>query len=585
MPLPSRRALYSCALTIALASTHTSGQAPPLPVGTGAITGTVLAGDSGRALSRAIVTLTLATGRPFLVATTVSDGQGHFSLSKLPPGSFTLKSVHTGFLDVIYGQKEPGSGRQGSAIQLADGQQIENVKLVMPRGSVISGTVTDETGAPAFGVTVRAFKWDSREGERAVLGVATARTDDRGSYRIAMLTPGEYIVGAIPVDELVSADGIAQELRARRDQLTALPERALLLGPPEPMPPKPKDAYAPVYFPGTLQMTAATTIALGLGQERAATDMQLQIAPIATVSGVVSWNGGAVPIGSSFEDATVILTDKTSVVAGNGGSRQLHATAGGRFSFAAVPAGEYSLVASAMVGGNDLWASTDLVVTSTPLADVALSLERGFAVSGTVVATGTAVDLSRVTVYALPAGPSGVAERIGSKATPDANGRFTLANVVPGRYRIAVRSGLPAGAALKSSVFGGRDTLDFPIEVKAGETAPEGVLTIVPRLSEMAGEVRDSSGQVVIGSTVIVFASDERFWTPHSRRIQATRPASDGKFSMTNLPAGDYRLAAVSDVAQEQWYDTAFLRSLFALATPVTLAEGERREQLLRLVR
>jgi len=247
--------------------------------------------------------------------------------------------------------------------------------------------------------------------------------------------------------------------------------------------------------------------------------------------------------------------------------------------------GEYSLVASAMVGGNDLWASIDLVVTGAPVTDVALSLERGFPVSGTVVVTGTSVDLTKVTVYASPAGPSGVAERIGSSAKVDAAGRFTLANVVPGRFRITVRSGLPAGAALKSSVFGGRDSLDFPIEVKSGEPVPEGVLTIVPRLSELGGDVRDSSGQVVTGATVIVFATEERFWTPHSRRIQAVRPASDGKFSAKNLPAGDYRLVAVSDVAPDQWYDAAFLRSLVAVATPVTLAEGERRDLALRIVR
>jgi hypothetical protein len=63
------------------------------------------------------------------------------------------------------------------------------------------------------------------------------------------------------------------------------------------------------------------------------------------------------------------------------------------------------------------------------------------------------------------------------------------------------------------------------------------------------------------------------------------RPASDGKFSAKNLPAGDYRLVAVSDVAPDQWYDAAFLRSLVAVATPVTLAEGERRDLALRIVR
>src|SRR5579862_4432080 len=585
MTLSIRGASSVLGVTMALATTHAVGQAPAPAVGTGAISGTVFAGDSGSPLSRAQVTLTDTTSRNALVGTTVTDAQGRFAFNKLPADSFTLKAVHTAFLDMIYGQKQPGSGRAGSVIQLAAGQQLENIKLVMPRGGVISGTVTDETGSPAYGITVRVFKWDSREGDRAVLGGATARTDDRGAYRIAMLPPGDYIVGAMPVDELVAAEGAAQSLRARQDQIRALGgDRAALVGPPGPLPPRPKEAYAPVYFPATLQMTAATTISLALSQERSATDIQLQIVPIATVAGTVSWSGGVLPVGDSVSDTTVILTDKTSVVGGNGGSRILHATAGGRFSFPAVPVGEYSIVASAMAGNNDLWANADITVTSASLPDVALSLERGFSVSGTVVAMGTTIDVSRITVYAQPTA-SGVAERNPITAKPNGSGRFTFANVVPGHYRVIVQSGLPAGAALKSSVFGGRDTLDFPLEVKAGDPVPDGVLTIVPRLGEIAGDVRDSSGQIVAGSTVILFATDERFWTPHSRRILAVRPALDGKFSLKNLPAGDYRMVAVSDVASDEWYDARFLRSLVTLATPVSLAEGERRDQALRAVR
>ena len=65
--------------------------------------------------------------------------------------------------------------------------------------------------------------------------------------------------------------------------------------------------------------------------------------------------------------------------------------------------------------------------------------------------------------------------------------------------------------------------------------------------------------------------------------MQATRPASDGRFSFGGLPAGEYRLAAVSEVEQGQWFDPAFLRQLLGASITVSLNDGERKTQDLRL--
>ena len=63
------------------------------------------------------------------------------------------------------------------------------------------------------------------------------------------------------------------------------------------------------------------------------------------------------------------------------------------------------------------------------------------------------------------------------------------------------------------------------------------------------------------------------------------RPAIDGRFSVRNLPGGEYRLVAVTDVESGQWFDPAFLKELLAGSMSVVLAEGERKEQTLRVVR
>ena len=87
------------------------------------------------------------------------------------------------------------------------------------------------------------------------------------------------------------------------------------------------------------------------------------------------------------------------------------------------------------------------------------------------------------------------------------------------------------------------------------------------------------------GFTVVAFPVDPRYWAPSSRRIQAARPATDGRFTLRNLPAGEYRLAVVADVDTGEWFDPAFLRTLTTNAIAVTLTDGERKEQALRIGR
>jgi hypothetical protein len=66
---------------------------------------------------------------------------------------------------------------------------------------------------------------------------------------------------------------------------------------------------------------------------------------------------------------------------------------------------------------------------------------------------------------------------------------------------------------------------------------------------------------------------------PQARRIQSSRPGTDGKFTFRNLPPGDYRLTAVTDVEPGEWFDPAFLEQLLNASIPVILREGEKKVQ------
>lgn len=597
----------------------------PAPAGTGLIAGTLVAMDSGKAVRQARVIL--SGGEPRIAKSATTDDQGRFSFEQLPAGPFILSASRPGFLDVTYGQRRPGSGRPGTPIHLSAGQKMERIALQIPRGGVITGLVLDDFGDPAFGAQVRALRYVMRTGVRTLQAAGQGSADDRGVYRIPALPPGEYIVVVSPretsmmaIEEMkllearLALDAVAK-LAAAGEAMAQAREMAVRDAMAMPSPPADTPAYAPVYYPGTTQAKSASTVTLDVSEERAGIDLRLQLVPTATVSGAVT-SDGPVPPGTQLQ-----LVDLDQPVAGMN-NRSARVQPDGRFSFSAVPPGRYSLTAratlmisepgaaltsmqesaekmramiaaGAYVGGGDsrstetLWAMTEVFVNGTSLPNVSLTLQRGMTVSGSVSFDGGNVsptDLARMRVLFAPASDaaSGGPTVPTREVAVDTNGRFTIRGVIPGRYRLASGAGVPSGFAAESAMFGGRDALDFLLEIKPGEDQAGGVLTFVPRLAELSGSVQDAAAKPVTDYSMIILPADTRYWLPQSRRIQATRPATDGRFSFKSLPAGDYRLIAVVDPEPGQWFDPVFLREIVPGSMLVTLGKGERRLQDVR---
>ena len=105
--------------------------------GTAGIAGVVVAADTGRPVRRVRVTLSSTAPDVSLSATTADDG--HFKFSDLPAAAFTLAASRPGFIDSVFGQRTPGSGRPGTPVQLIDGQKVESLSMPIARGGVITG--------------------------------------------------------------------------------------------------------------------------------------------------------------------------------------------------------------------------------------------------------------------------------------------------------------------------------------------------------------------------------------------------------------------------------------------------------------
>ena len=575
-----------------------AAQAP----GTGLIAGTVITGGSGQPADG--VTVVLSGMELRVTRSALTDDSGVFSFPALPAGSYTLRASKTGHVSATYGQKAPG--RAGTPIVLAQGQQLKDLSLEVPKGGVISGAIYDEKNRPSVNTTVRVMRWTMQSGERALVAAGTANTDDRGIYRVFGLTPGDYIVSATArttMTTTINAE-ITSSGQVIMPDMTTQMRDATAAGPAQ--------GYAAVYFPGTTQPGMARTVTVGASEEQLGVDFQLQRVSLSRVTGVV-----LAPVGVATTNVQVRLVDRLATVPG---IPQMAARAGreGAFTFPAVPPGQYQLVATLSLpaprpagaelsasdpreaarqaelqamglssggAGRRLWAQADVQVDPGYSPTITVSLQDGMTVSGALQFDGAAPlppQLNRVRLTLAPHGQAMTSSGLSAiTAIPEANGRFTFPGVTPGQYRIRA-SGAP-GWTLKSVIADGRDTLDYWLEVKPGENVANVSVGFGDTSTDLKGRLHSALGQPTADYTVIIFPADARYWVPLARRMRSTRPSTDGAFAFTGLPAGEYRLAAVTDVEPGAWYDPALLQELLPASIAVRLIDGQPVVQDLRV--
>jgi len=165
-------------------------------------------------------------------------------------------------------------------------------------------------------------------------------------------------------------------------------------------------------------------------------------------------------------------------------------------------------------------------------------------------------------------------------APPAADGAFRLDGVVPATYRF---SATMPGWTMRTAVLNGRDIADSAFDVPAAGV--DGlVVTLTNRPAEVTGVLYDAAGRPTSDLSIVLVGADPSMWFPGSRRTRPiVRPATDGRFSFGSLVAGDYLLAALTDVTAADLTDPEFLREISAAAIKIIVADGERKTQDLRI--
>ncbi len=610
-------AIAGAALVRVHAQTVRDVTGPAFWQGTSAISGSVVDAATDAPVRRAIVTVQGAMGQARSV---VTDDEGRFHVGALPAGRYDVVARKVAYLDATYGASRPG--RPGTPVRLDDGESVA-LTVPMSRGAVFEGTVRDESGAPMPDVDVYALDPARLPALGRIQGnplVLTAKTDDRGVYRIFGVPPGEYVIGAHFALAAGIGLGIGGDVGRRSAagvdaMLAQLAGRTRAPGTVATPSPASRNAPAvsltPIYYPGTPVFSAAMRLVVEPGDEHPGLDIVMRPVPSAIIEGAVA---GAAPL-SNIEIS--LNPDGPHVVTFGGESLPVLDRApgpDGSFRYTSVPPGRHTIYArsrprrpnapGASAGstpadrqGVEQFALATVDVTAGDARGVTLVLRPGVRVSGSVIFDGAEAEppddpsVVRIELRAPDAGyvtnqaDGTVLGNILTRPRPATvrdDWTFEFSNVAPGTFDLTSRLEAGVGWWLRSALAGGRDLLDAPFEVGIRDIT-DIVMTWTDRPGGITGVFQTSTGQPLSDFYVVVFPADENMWIPGSRRVASTRPGTDGRFTISPLPSGAYRLIALADFELSDFDDRQYLQSLVPQSIVVTVGDGEVTEQDIRV--
>lgn len=651
----------SCLVGVAIASASLAAAVPqtpapaPSPTATGLIVGQVVDVLTGKPIPDATVTVNIRTGvggsvrgggpagRPAGAGAPLGQplrlltgADGKFVLHDVPKGAVNIQAVASGYVQGAAGQARPtGPARP---IDLDEGEKVTDLRISLWKQAAVTGTVLDESGEPAVGVTVRMLRRTMTNGKPQYLPGAQNRTDDRGVYRISAITPGTFLmvvpqtVATVP---MATVDAVVQTMAGSMPQMggvmdlmnagAAMPNNAgpgrrigeaMVTSPGSVLPATAGDrvsVYQTLFYPGATTSAQGGAIILASGEERSGVDFQLRVLPAVKVSGVLTGPGGPVggvqvrllPVGSlDFASDNGIEAATTQTAAD--GSFQMLGVPSGQYTFTAykpasppMPAGMANNALLQMAGRfsasgqpTALFAQSSVSVSNADLSGLAVVMTEGAKVTGRVEFLGSLpppaapqlrslnIALNSVDGRSTPTGGGFGA------ATPavDQDLQFKTPSYPPGRYVVST-TGVPQWT-LTSVTIGGRDVLDEGFELKNSDVT-DAVVTFTDRATNLTGTIRTPAGAPARTASVMIFPADYQGWISNGMSTRRSRTAvgtRTGTFTIAGLPAGDYLIAALDDADVEDPRDPAFVAAVARAARPLSLADGDRKTQDLQIV-
>ncbi len=305
--------------------------------GPAVVIGQIVDATTGRGVSHAIVHLE-GQGTEL---TRVADTSGRFYVVGLGGGDYSINATKTGYFDGAYGQRRVGG--EGLPLSMLEHQWVSDVKIALWRPAVIGGTVVDEAGEPLIGVRVEALRKQYDGGALQLVPWMSDLTDDQGDYRLPKLLAGEYVIlvpsttASMPAAMAETAPVLDNMWLDARSGYATLPG---FMGPPSPTDAPTPVMYPTTYYGSTPLVSTALAITVAAGETRLGANVHLRPVPRGAISGTVVGPTGIVP----NQPLRLLVAGEPDLGFGHETAVTI-STSDGRFSFPAVPQGDYVIEA------------------------------------------------------------------------------------------------------------------------------------------------------------------------------------------------------------------------------------------------
>jgi hypothetical protein len=473
-----------------------------------------------------------------------TDEAGNAVFEHLPMGSYSVQAEREGFIapSLALGLSVR-SPRDSAAAVLTPRDPSEKVSIILARSASISGHLRDQDGRPVPNARVSAYSVRYHGGRAFLFPGPDTQSDSAGAYRLQPLGPGEFYV---------SIGG-------------------------------PRDF--PVFYPGVLDIAAATPIRLRNDAEVSGTDFIVASVRTFKVSGTVV----NVPIRTlrngqkdeSISAFTVVPADEATdtppafvmnTLKGGNGEFEIKLPPGSWDVFATAP---NSAPRGATISGR-----TRVVVVDGDVSGVIIPLISA-AVKGRVTMPATANVRFSSRISLVPR--ENLLAPIASQVI-DSNGTFSFEGLLPGKYSIEIAP-IPTGYYLADLRIGYTSIYDDGI-INAGADALEPIEVL---LQQGGGTIQgileddnvEPTGEYIAPRMLLVPA-----WPRRQNPLlyqTSTLIGAPGAFSFRNVPPGEYKVFAWKRFPLGAEQNPTFIGRYEQYGVTVTVLPGERSPVTVRL--
>ncbi len=512
----------------------------------GAITGRVIGEDGQPSAGQRVNLMPMKRGQqPGNFPSATTDDKGEFKFINVEVGLYGVISSAPGF--IAESKDSTGGAKIG-----------DDLTLMLKRGGVITGRVTNQFGEPMVGVVVNTSMIRDEAGEPFQAGGGRgAMTDDRGAYRLYGLRAGSYIVQV-------------------RDSTNFGPQN--------------DSKELSIYYPSSTR-DAAQDVTVQAGSEMSGIDIRYRVQYGNSVSGNV-----VVP--ADADARSFMMVELFSAVNGTpvNSDNIRPGTSNRVFSFSAVPDGDYEVIATSQTMGNSSAVATlrsnpvKISVKGNDISGVTLKLLPQAGIAGKVTLEKFAGDKStcqinrtgwieEINLNATKQEVAGTTPLIlrGSRmlgVTPEANGEFAIKDLSVGEFRMGWRlptdfwyaKSLTAPAPKSGKTPAKVAVLDLAksgINLGSGQFLTNVNLTLAEGAASIAGKISGEAGKS-LPSKIIVYLVPAVVAEAENMMRYFSFQSSDGTYNLKNIQPGSYWIVtrAKVDGAKMSLTDAAFRASL-----------------------